>query len=107
MYWKDPPDPRKYAGAVDFYDIHVYDDHPAPKDWAHALDRPYLLGEVGGDVDHGFKDQSVNSKVVAFWLAHGRELGVQAVLAHSADGSVYSLSAGTLTPTGRAIEAAQ
>jgi hypothetical protein len=106
LYWKSPPDREKYAGAVDFYDIHVYDDHPAARDWAHTLDRPYLLGEVGADVDHGFKDQSVNSRVVAFWLARARELGITAVLAHSADGSVYSLDTGSLTATGRAIEAA-
>ncbi|HYW22651.1 MAG TPA: hypothetical protein VE953_00715 [Terriglobales bacterium] len=107
LYWKEPADRQKYTGAVDFYDIHVYDDHPGARDWAHTLDRPYLLGEVGGDIDHGFKDQSVNSRVVAFWLSHARDLGITAVLAHSADGSVYSLSSGTLTATGRAIEAAR
>lgn len=106
LYWKQPADRQKYAGAVDFYDIHVYDDHPSPRDWAHTLDRPYLLGEVGGDIDHGFKDQSVNSRVVAFWLSHAHELGIAAVLAHSADGSVYSLRSRTLTATGRVIEAA-
>ena len=106
LYWKDPPDTAKYAGAVDFYDVHVYDDHPAARSWSRTLDRPYLLGEVGGDVDHGLRDQSVNSRVVGFWLSHARELGIRAVLAHSADGSVYSLSSGTLSATGRVIEAA-
>ncbi|HSR26102.1 MAG TPA: hypothetical protein VLW53_21285 [Candidatus Eisenbacteria bacterium] len=106
LYWKDPPDTAKYTGAVDFYDIHVYDDHPAARSWSRTLDRPYLLGEVGGDVDHGLQDQSVNSRAVGFWLAHARDLGIRAVLAHSADGSVYSLGSGTLTATGRVIEAA-
>jgi hypothetical protein len=106
LYWKQPADRQKYAGAVDYYDIHVYDDHPSPRDWARTLDRPYVLGEVGGDIDHGFKDQSVNSQVVAFWLSHARELGITAVLAHSADGSVYSLRSRALTATGRVIEAA-
>ena len=107
LYWKDRPDTAKYADAVDFYDIHVYDDHPSPKDWQRNLHKPYLIGEVGGDIDHGFKDQSVNSRVVSFWLSHARELGIQAVLAHSAEESVYSLRSRTLTPTGRVIEAAQ
>jgi len=105
LYWKDPPDTAGYAGAVDFYDIHVYDDHPAVRSWARTLDRPYLLGEVGGDVDHGLHDPSVNSRAVAFWLSHARELGIRAVLAHSSDGSVYSLRSG-LTATGRVIESA-
>ncbi|HXM59040.1 MAG TPA: hypothetical protein VOB72_26810, partial [Candidatus Dormibacteraeota bacterium] len=105
LYWKEQPDTGKYAGAVDFYDIHVYDDHPTARDWAHTLDRPYLLGEVGGDVDHGLHDPSVNSQAVAFWLSHERELGIRAVLAHSSDGSVYSLRSG-LTATGRVLAAA-
>jgi len=107
LYWKDRPDTAKYDDAVDFYDIHVYDDHPSPKDWQRNLHKPYLLGEVGGDIDHGFKDQAVNSRVVSFWLSHARELGIQAVLAHSAEEAVYSLRSRTLTPTGQVIEAAQ
>jgi hypothetical protein len=107
LYWKDPPDTARYDGAVDFYDIHVYDDHPAARDWARTLHRPYLLGEVGGDIDHGFKDQSINARVVGFWLSHARALGIHAVLAHSAGNSIYSLRSNTLTPTGRVIEAAQ
>ena len=105
LYWKTPPDTAKYDGAVDFYDIHVYDDHPAARDWQRSLAKPYLLGEVGGDIDHGFKDQAVNSRVVGFWLSHARQLGIRAVLAHAADGAVYTLSKGT-TPTGRAVEEA-
>lgn len=106
LYWKDVPETAKYAGAVDFYDIHVYDDHPSVRDWRRSLDKPYLLGEVGGDIDHGFKDKSVNARVVSFWYSHARELGVRAVLAHAADGAVYSLSSGKVTPTGRVVEAA-
>lgn len=84
LYWKDRPDTAKYDDAVDFYDIH---------------------GEVGGDIDHGFKDQAVNSRVVSFWLSHARELGIQAV--HSAEVAVYTLRSRPLTPTGQVIEAAQ
>ena len=107
LYWKDRPDTAKYDDAVDFYDIHVYDDHLSPKDWQRNLHKPYLLGEVAGDVDHGFKDQSVNSRVVSFWLSHARALGITAVLAHASEEAVYSLWSGTLTPTGRVVEAAR
>jgi len=107
LYWKDPPETARYDGAVDFYDIHVYDDHPSAHDWARTLHKPYVLGEVGGDIDHGFKDPSTNARVVDFWLSHANQLGIQAVLAHSADNSIYSLRSGALTPTGRVIEAAR
>jgi hypothetical protein len=106
LYWPDRPDTGRYSDSVDFYDIHVYDDHPGTRDWRHLLDKPYVLGEVGGDVDHGYQDQSVNSRVVGFWLSHARELGIRAVLAQASDDEIYSLASGELTPTGRVVEAA-
>jgi hypothetical protein len=106
LYWRDTPNTSLYDGAVDFYDLHVYDDNPAPKDWQGTLHKPYLLGEVGGDYDHGFKDPAVNARVVGFWLGHARQLGISAVLAHASDDAVYSLASGTLTPTGRVVQAA-
>ena len=33
-------------------------------------------------------------------------VGIRAVLAHAADGAVYSLRTGSLTPTGKVVEAA-
>jgi hypothetical protein len=56
--------------------------------------------------DHGFTDQCVNSRVVEFWLFHARRPGIRAVLVQSTDGSIYSLSSGRLTATGRVTEAA-
>jgi hypothetical protein len=106
LYWKTPPDTARYDGAADFYDIHVYDDHPAARDWRQSLHLPYVLGEVGGDVGHGLQDQSVNSRVVGFWLAQAGPLGITGVLAHAGGGAVYSLAGGTLTPTGQVVAAA-
>lgn len=60
--------------------------------------------EVDGDTDHGCEDDSVNSRVVAFRLAHVREPGMAPVPAHSANGSVHSLGGGWLAATGRSIE---
>jgi hypothetical protein len=105
LYWKSPPDTARYDGAVDFYDIHVYDDHPAARDWRGTLHLPYLLGEVGGSVDQGLSNQAVNSRVVGFWLQQAGPLGLNGVLAHDGDDVVYSL-AGGLTPTGRVLAAA-
>ncbi len=105
LYWKSPPGTAKYDGAVDFYDIHVYDDHPDVRDWRRSLHLPYLLGEVGGSVEHGLQDQSVNSRAVGFWLGKAGPLGIDGVLAHAADGLVFSL-AGGLTPTGQVVAAA-
>jgi hypothetical protein len=105
LYWKDPPGTAKYDGAVDFYDIHVYDDHPVARDWRQTLHLPYLLGEVGGSLDQGPSNQPVNARAVGFWLQQAGPLGIAAVLAHNGDAAVYSL-AGGLTPTGLALAAA-
>jgi hypothetical protein len=103
LYWKNPPDTSLYQGAVDFYDIHVYASHPSPPDWAHDLHKPYLLGEVGADYPTDFENPTLNAQVVQWWVSHAPALGVKAVLAHDASGSIYSLRTGTLTPTGRVI----
>jgi hypothetical protein len=106
LYWPNTPDAALYAGAVDYYDIHVYTDHPVARNWRATLDKPYILGEVGGSVGGGLADQSVNSRVVAFWLAQAHMLGVGAVLAQLDSGNIYSLKKG-LTPTGQVLAAAQ
>jgi hypothetical protein len=104
LYWKEPADTGAYSGAVDFYDIHVYDDNPSARDWSR-LGKPYILGEVGGDPATGLEDQSVNSRVVGFWLGQARKLGAAAVLPQAADHQAFTLSGG-LTPTGHAVAAA-
>jgi hypothetical protein len=105
LYWRSPPHAALYAGAVDYYDIHVYDDTPVARDWRATLDKPFILGEVGGSVDKGLTNQSVNSRVVGFWLVQGRALGASAVLAQAGGADVYSLKSG-LMPTGRVVAAA-
>jgi hypothetical protein len=105
LYWKSPPDTALYAGAVDFYDIHVYDDHPTARGWQGTLDKPYILGEVGGSVGRGLADEAVNSRVVGFWLARAPGLGARAVLAQVGGAGVYSLTGG-LMRTGQVVAAA-
>jgi hypothetical protein len=106
LYWKSPPDTALYAGAVDYYDIHIYDNHPSVRDWRGTLDKPYVLGEVGGSVGNGLANESVNSRVVGFWLAQGPGLGASAVLAQVGGASVYSLKRG-LMRTGQVVAAAR
>jgi hypothetical protein len=105
LYWKSPPNTALYAGAVDYYDIHVYDDHPTARGWHATLDKPYILGEVGGSVGSGLADESVNSRVVRFWLARAPGLGARAVLAQVGGAGVYTLSGG-LMRTGQIVAAA-
>jgi hypothetical protein len=107
LYWNDRPDVAKYEDVVDFYDIHVYDDHPQLRAWRSVLRKPYMLGEVAASTeDDHYRDQSLNAPVVGFWLDHGREAGLSAVLAHAADGVVFPPDRSGLTPTGALVAAA-
>jgi len=105
LYWRTPPDTKLYAGALDYYDIHVYTDHPTARDWRTTLDKPYVLAEVGGSVDGGLHDVSVNARVVGFWLSQAPGLGASAVLAQQEGPGIYSLTGG-LTQTGQVVAAA-
>jgi hypothetical protein len=106
LYFKDPPDTRLYAGALDFYDIHVYDDNPTSRSWRQTLDKPFILGEVGAVPDQHLASDTINPRAVSFWLAQGPRSGASAVLAQRGGANVYSLTGG-LAPTGRALAAAQ
>ena len=100
------PDTALYAGAVDYYDIHIYDNNPKPRDWQATLGgKPYILGEVGADVGSGLANESLNSRAVAFWLSHSHALGATAVLAQVGGAGVYSLRGG-LMATGQVVAAA-
>src|SRR5207249_2365754 len=45
LYWNPLPDLAKYSDTVDFYDIHVYDDHPSYPNRRWILDKPYVFCE--------------------------------------------------------------
>jgi hypothetical protein len=105
LYWREPADTSLYQGALDFYDIHVYDDNPSRRDWS-KLGKPFILGEVGGDPAGGLQDQSINARVVGYWLAQGPALGAATVLVHDADHQAFSVKGG-MTPTGQALAAAR
>jgi hypothetical protein len=104
LYWRQHPDLSKYQDSVDFYDVHVYDDHPKMPSWKSVLNKPVVVGEMGAFVENQhYRDQRVNPEVVRFWLEHAASVGLTAVLAHSADDNIYPSDRSTLTPSGRVI----
>lgn len=108
LYWGRGADLSRYDDSVDFYDVHVYDDHPVQVAWKGVVTKPLIMGEVGaGSQDHHYEDQRLNSRAVSFWLCSARAQGVRAVLAHDADDIVFPSSRAGLTPTGYVIAAAQ
>lgn len=108
LYWGRAADLSRYDDSVDFYDVHVYDDHPVEVAWKGVVTKPMIMGEVAaGAQDHHFEDQRLNSRAVSFWLCSARAQGVRAVLAHDADDIVFPSSRAGLTPTGYVIAAAQ
>jgi Cellulase (glycosyl hydrolase family 5) len=106
LYGKAHPDVLKLEDSVDYYDIHVYDDHPQLPDWRSLLHKPYIIGEAGAnDQNNHYRDQRINPDVVSYLLGHAQQAGVKAVLAHSADDNVYPRDRSGLTPTGQVISA--
>lgn len=100
LYWRRSPDLRLYDGVLDFYDVHVYDDHPAYPDWKRLLPKPYIVGEAGASVSGAhYDDQTRNPPVLRYLLDNAQSAGVQVVLAHG-----HLLTAGgELTPSGQVL----
>jgi hypothetical protein len=93
------PKTDPYQGAVDFYDLHIYEDDPSIPD-LRALKLPAILGEVGPAPDH-LSDQSRATTALRLALDRGRKQGAAAVLAHQDGGILYHRS--NLTQTGRLL----
>ena len=82
LYWPDHPQTEKYAGATDFYDVHIYDPNPKVRDFGKLLGKPVILGEVGSPAG-GFDDMRRNAPVARFYIGHAKECGISAVLMHT------------------------
>jgi hypothetical protein len=101
LYWNPNPDVSKYRDVVDFYDIHVYDDHPAYPNWRSILDKPYIVGEAGASTSNQhYEDQVLNSVAITYLLQHAQSAGVSFVLVH---GTAFNASRDSLTPTGSVL----
>lgn len=103
FYGHSNPDLSKYSDAVDFYDLHVYDDQPQLQNWAAKLGKPVIVGETGADeASKHYEDQAYNAGAVRSVLQQGEQNQVSAVLVHSDGSNVFSVD-GHLTATGRVI----
>lgn len=100
-------DPRTegYCDAVDFYDIHLYDDHPSYPDWWRHLDRPYIVGEAGAsEGNKHFLDQRYQEPAVRAILNGAAAAGATAVLVQSVeDNTLFTERRDNLTATGRFV----
>lgn len=103
--YRSIPDPSLYAGTLDFYDIHVYDNSPKFPDWKSRLAKPYLIGEAGASVSNeSFKNQTLEVRAISYILANAKSAGVRAVLVHSiVEDNVFNGKG--LTPTGAVLAA--
>lgn len=104
LYWKGAPDLSKYEGVLDFYDIHVYDDHPQYPDWT-GLRKPIIVGEAGASVtDSHLRQQRYNAPAARYLLEQAQRAGVQAVLLHAiADDNIFTQARDALTATGTVL----
>jgi len=105
LYFQPQPDLTLYDDILDFYDVHVYDDHPRLEALSHTLDKPFIIGEAGAAVEgDAFADQRIEPGVVESILEQGRRAGALAVLVHSiASQNVFPATRDRLTPTGEVL----
>jgi hypothetical protein len=105
LYWNPHPDLSRYDGILDFYDIHIYDDHPKLPDWKRVLRKPVIIGEAGAGIKNNhFRDQRINPEVVRYLLEHAEAVGVTLVLVQAiADDNVFPATRDRLTPTGAVL----
>jgi hypothetical protein len=101
IYWNPDPNLGLYSDVVDFYDVHIYDDHPRYPSWLVQLRKPFIVGEAGASTANGHYDnQALNSVAVDYLLAHAQAAGASTVLAQ---GQAFSPNRDALTPTGAAV----
>jgi hypothetical protein len=105
LYWQPQPDLSLYDDVLDFYDVHVYDDHPDLSRVKHALDKPFMIGEAGAAVSgRHYTDQAVEAVAVRAILEQGLADGARAVLVHSiANQNVFPATRDRLTATGEVL----
>ena len=105
LYVQPVPDLSRFDDILDFYDVHIYDDHPALLDLRPTLDKPFIVGEAGASLrgDH-LHDQRVEAGVVRDFLDHAAGSGALAVLIHSiSDQNLFPATHDRLTPAGAVL----
>ncbi|HET9847217.1 MAG TPA: hypothetical protein VFR68_01515 [Candidatus Dormibacteraeota bacterium] len=109
LYWQPQADRSIYDDILDFYDVHIYDDHPNLTNLRAILDKPFIIGEAGAAVEgNAFTNQEVEPGVVKSILEQGGRAGASAVLIHSiASQNIFPSTRDRLTPTGEVLAAYQ
>jgi hypothetical protein len=105
LYVQPVPDLSRFDDILDFYDVHIYDDHPAIGDLRGRLDKPFIVGEAGASLkgDH-LHDQRIEPGVVRDFLDHAQGAGALAMLIHSiSDQNVFPATHTALTPAGTVL----
>jgi hypothetical protein len=105
LYVQPAPDLSRFDDILDFYDVHIYDDHPALAELRGRLDKPFIVGEAGAALrgDH-LHDQRIEPGAVRDFLEHAAGAGALAVLIHSiSDQNIFPASHDRLTPAGAVL----
>jgi len=105
LYVQPVPDLSRFDDVLDFYDLHIYDDHPSLAGLRGALDKPFIVGEAGAALkgDH-LHDQRIEPGVVRDFLEHGAGAGALTVLIHSiSDQNMFPATHERLTPAGTVL----
>jgi hypothetical protein len=105
LYVEPAPDLSRFDDILDFYDVHIYDDHPALLDLRRRLDKPFIVGEAGASLkgDH-LHDQRIEPGAVRDFLDHAAGSGALAVLMHSiSDQNLFPATHNGLTAAGMVL----
>jgi hypothetical protein len=102
LYVQPAPDLSRFDDILDFYDVHIYDDHPALADLRGRLDKPFIIGEAGAALKgNHLHDQGFEPDAVRNFLDHAGGAGALAVLIHSiSDQNIFPATHDRLTPAG-------
>ncbi|HVS05596.1 MAG TPA: hypothetical protein VHK65_05450 [Candidatus Dormibacteraeota bacterium] len=105
LYVQPAPDLSRFDDILDFYDLHIYEDHPALRELRRRLDKPFILGEAGASLkgDH-LHDQRIEATAVRDFLDQAIGSGALAVLMHSiSDQNLFLATHDRLTPAGEVL----
>jgi hypothetical protein len=105
LYVQPAPDLSRFDDILDFYDVHIYDDHPALSGLRGALDKPFIIGEAGASLrGNHLHDERIEAGVVRDFLEHGSGAGALTVLIHSiSDQNIFPATHDRLTPAGEVL----
>jgi hypothetical protein len=103
LFHKDPPDADPYNGAVDFLDVHIYENSANLPSWKF-LHMPIIIGEAASQLDSTFvPDKTKDAAALTAMLQRAGPAGASAVLAHAQDSLLFTRTPRRLTAAGLVI----